>query len=67
MMTSYDPRKNPASQLSVIVGSACRLGVELDEVDVIYWKAPLRVGAWPCAWLLPIEKIQRDVHGMDAS
>ena len=41
---SYDPRSNPADQLSAIVDSARRLGVEMDEADALQWIASL--AAW---------------------
>ncbi len=41
---SYDPRVNPADQLSAIVESANRLGVEMDEADALQWMA--KIAAW---------------------
>jgi hypothetical protein len=41
---SYDPRVNPAEQLRVIVESARRLGVEMDEADALQWMA--KIAAW---------------------
>ena len=41
---SYDPRVNPNEQLSVIVESARRLGVEMDEADALQWMA--KIAAW---------------------
>lgn len=41
---SYDPRVNPNEQLAVIVESAQRLGVEMDEADALQWMA--KIAAW---------------------
>lgn len=41
---SYDPRVNPTDQLRVIVESAQRLGVEMDESDALQWMA--KIAAW---------------------
>lgn len=39
-----DPQVNPAEQLRVIVESANRLGVELDEADALQWMA--KIATW---------------------
>jgi hypothetical protein len=41
---SYDPRVNPKEQLAVIVQSAQRLGVEIDEADALQWMT--NIAAW---------------------
>ncbi len=41
---SYDPRVNPAEQLAIIVESAKRLGVEMDEADALQWMT--KIAAW---------------------